>query len=82
MSCKCLDEQKTFCFIDNMLKSYPSCTLLFTGHSFGAALSTIASVRPATLFPDVQDISCHVFGSPRVASGVTYQNYANNLDNL
>jgi len=82
MSYKCLDEQKIFCFIDNMLKSYPSYTLLFTGHSFGAALSTIASVRYATLFPDVEDISCHVFGSPRIASGLTYQNYANNLDNL
>jgi len=79
-SYQCLGEESVFEFIDNMLKTYPSYSLLFTGHSFGASLGSIAAVRYATTFPDVH-VSCHVFGSPRPA-GSTFQTYANNLPNL
>ena len=41
--------------------------LIFTGHSLGGALATIASVYYGSLYPDMS-ISCITFGSPRVGN--------------
>ncbi len=50
---------------DNNKDKYTKKTVIFTGHSLGGALSTIAALHYKYLYPDI-NFKCVTFGSPRV----------------
>ena len=55
-------------------------TLIFTGHSLGGALATIATVYYGLQYPDM-NINCITFGSPRVGNK-DFVNLFNNRVNI
>jgi len=73
-------ERMIFSYIDRLMENFPSFELVMTGHSFGATLATIASVRYASAKPLI-NVVCNVFGSPRVG-GAKFCNHAISLSNL
>lgn len=73
-------EFSVFQRLDNMMEQNPFCDVVFTGHSFGAAMATLAAVRYSVTRPVVR-VACHVFGSPKVGNQA-FRNLANSLPNL
>mmetsp|Transcript_16906 Transcript_16906/g.38031 ORF Transcript_16906/g.38031 Transcript_16906/m.38031 type:complete len:971 (-) Transcript_16906:620-3532(-) len=73
-------ETKIFNLLDDLAAKSPFCEVVCTGHSFGAALSTIAATRYAAMYP-MMVVSCHAFGSPRVG-GIDFRRFVNSLPNL
>jgi hypothetical protein len=50
-----------------LVKKYPNATILTTGHSLGAALTTISALELSKKFPNrVKEI--HNFGCPRIGN--------------
>ena len=51
----------------SLIKKSPIKHVIFSGHSLGGALATIAAVQFAKQYPDIV-VSCVTFGSPRVGN--------------
>lgn len=73
-------DTKLFKMIEKLSSDNPFCDVIFTGHSFGAALSLIASVHYAEKFPMI-NVNTHVFGVPKIASNI-FRLRAHSLPNL
>ena len=73
-------ERGVFGLLDDMADRYPFCDVVMTGHSFGAALATIAAVRYASS-RSMMRVSCNAFGCPRVG-GTSFRQVVNSLPNL
>lgn len=58
-------EQKCFALLDKLTEEHPFCDVVFTGHSFGAALSTLAAVRYANARPMMR-VKCYPMASPKL----------------
>ena len=54
--------------------------IIFTGHSLGGALATIASLNYASIYPNI-NVSCVTFGSPRVGDAVFRNYFSENIVN-
>mmetsp|Transcript_22616 Transcript_22616/g.32851 ORF Transcript_22616/g.32851 Transcript_22616/m.32851 type:complete len:799 (-) Transcript_22616:274-2670(-) len=73
-------EEKIFDLLNDLSENNPFCDVVFTGHSFGAALATIGSLRYAIDHPMMR-VSCHAFGSPKVGAQ-NFRDLVNSLPNL
>ena len=73
-------EYALFSLLQNLGTRKPFFDIVMTGHSFGAALATIASFRYATSKPQMR-VSCNVFGSPRVG-GEEWRQLVHSVPNL
>lgn len=73
-------EDKVFSVLNHLAEQNPFCDIVFTGHSYGGALSLLACTRYAALFP-MMTVSCHAFGTPKVG-GIAFRHLANSLPNL
>ena len=73
-------EGKILQCLDKLSSENPFCDVIFTGHSFGGALSVIGAMRCAEKFP-MMTVSCHVFGVPKLG-GLVFRHFANSLPNL
>lgn len=63
-------------YVEELIKSKPIKTIYFTGHSKGAAISTITSIYVAIMFNDIKIYNVG-FGCPRVVCQ-KFINYYNN----
>lgn len=73
-------ETGVFNLIEKLSCENPFCDIVFTGHSFGAALSMIASVRYAEKYP-MMNVGLHVFGIPKISRKI-FRLRAHSLPNL
>jgi hypothetical protein len=73
-------EKTVFALLANLEMRKPFFDVAMTGHSFGAAMATIASFRYASSKPQMR-VSCHVFGSPRVG-GEGWRQMVHSVPNL
>lgn len=73
-------EDRVFALLDDLADRTPFCDVVMTGHSFGAALATLAAARYASSRPQIRVI-CDIMGSPRVG-GVEFRHWVNSLPNL
>jgi len=73
-------EQNVFALLDELVDRTPFCDVVMTGHSFGAALATLAGARYASSRHQIR-VCCNLFGSPKVG-GVEFRHWANSLPNL
>jgi hypothetical protein len=73
-------EKTVFALLANLTMRKPFFDITFTGHSFGAAMATVASFRYASAKPQMR-VSCHVFGSPRVG-GEEWRQMVHSVPNL
>jgi len=53
--------------IRHIISEYPITQIVFTGHSMGGAIATIASAMYSSMLQNI-NITCHTFGSPTVGS--------------
>jgi hypothetical protein len=51
-----------------LIKAHPTATILFTGHSLGAALTTFAAIDVKERLPPKNKILIYNFGSPRTGN--------------
>lgn len=58
-------EKTVFALLSNLATRKPFFDVVMTGHSFGAAMATIASLRYASSNSQMR-VSCNVFSSPRI----------------
>ncbi len=73
-------EGAVFSLLANLAMRKPFFDITITGHSFGAAMATVASFRYASSKPQMR-VSCHVFGSPRVG-GEEWRQKVHSVPNL
>jgi len=73
-------EKNVFDCLDKYLDENPFCEVVFTGHSLGGSMATLAAFRYATNRPMVR-VHCQIFGSPKVGNRV-FRQQANSLPNL
>ena len=73
-------EESVFSLLDKLADRTPFCDVVMTGHSFGAALATLAGARYASSRHQIR-VCCNLFGSPKVG-GVEFRHWANSLPNL
>ena len=73
-------EESVFALLDELADRTPFCDVVMTGHSFGAALATLAGARYASSRHQIR-VCCNLFGSPKVG-GVDFRHWANSLPNL
>ena len=73
-------EEAVFALLANLATRKPFFDVVMTGHSFGAALATIGSMRYATAHPMMR-VSCNVFGCPRIG-GEEWRQLVHSLANL
>lgn len=73
-------ETKVFTLLDELTNNNPFFDVVFTGHSFGGALSIIGATRYAAMYP-MMTVCCYVFGTPKVG-GLDFRHFANSLPNL
>lgn len=69
-----------YTMIDKLTDANPFAKIVLCGHSFGAALATMAAVRYATCRPTMM-VSVHAFGSPKVGA-VNFRQLVNSISNL
>lgn len=65
--------------IKNIAKSYPIERLVFTGHSMGGSIASIASAYYGTLFDNLY-ITCHTFGTPLTGNTEFINWFINSVD--
>jgi hypothetical protein len=71
---------KCFDLLDKLTEECPFCDVVFTGHSFGGALSTLAAARYANARPMMR-VTCYPMASPKV--GLTeFRQMVNSSPNL
>jgi hypothetical protein len=73
-------EKTLFALLTNLEMRKPFFDVTITGHSFGAAMATIASYRLATSKPQMR-VSSFVYGSPRVG-GEEWRQAVHSVPNL
>ncbi|KAL9187309.1 hypothetical protein ACHAXT_001412 [Thalassiosira profunda] len=73
-------ERTVFALLDNLATRKPFFDVVATGHSFGAAMATIAAVRYAASNSQMR-VSCHTFGSPGLG-GEEWRNLVHSVPNL
>eukprot|EP00578_Thalassiosira_sp_NH16_P001177 CAMPEP_0181129134 /NCGR_PEP_ID=MMETSP1071-20121207/29159_1 /TAXON_ID=35127 /ORGANISM="Thalassiosira sp., Strain NH16" /LENGTH=517 /DNA_ID=CAMNT_0023215099 /DNA_START=512 /DNA_END=2065 /DNA_ORIENTATION=+ len=73
-------ETTAFALLANLAARKPFFDIVMTGHSFGAAMATIASLRYASSNSQMR-VSCHVFGSPRIG-GEEWRQLVHSVPNL
>ena len=66
--------------LDKVLEENPDKKLVFTGHSLGAAVSTLAAVYTAMRLPDREVLNVN-FGSPRVGNA-NFKEWVESIENL
>ena len=62
-----LNEKKMEVSVKNIMASYRVRRIVSTGHSLGAALSSIIGIEFAKKYPDIP-VYIHNFGSPRIGN--------------
>lgn len=73
-------EEECFTMLDKLRESQPFCEIVFTGHSFGGALATLASFRYANARPTAR-VKCYPMSSPKVGFA-TFRQLVNSTPNL
>ena len=73
-------EAECFALLDKLTEQNPFCDLCFTGHSFGAAIATLAAFRYANARPMMR-VSCITFASPKVGFSA-FKQLVNSSPNL
>lgn len=73
-------EAEVFALLDKLTEEHPFCDVIFTGHSFGAAMATLAAFRYANARPMMR-ASCLALASPKVGFSL-FRNMVNSLPNL
>lgn len=73
-------EKTVFVLLANLASRKPFFDIVFTGHSFGASIAQIASVRYATAKAQMR-VKCTVFGSPRIG-GQEWRHLVHAIPNL
>jgi len=73
-------EVKCFDLLDKLTEEHPFCDVVFTGHSFGAAMATLAAFRYANARPMMR-ASCLTLASPKVGFNL-FRHMVNSLPNL
>ena len=73
-------ETTVFALLANLATRKPFFDIVMTGHSFGAATATIASLRYASANSQMR-VSCNVFSSPRVG-GEEWRQLVHSVPNL
>jgi hypothetical protein len=58
-------EKECFAMLDKLTEENPFCDVVFTGHSFGAAMATLAAYKYANARPMMR-VSCLTLASPKV----------------
>lgn len=58
-------EKACFALLDKLTEENPFCDVVFTGHSFGGALSTLAAVRYSNARPMMR-VKCYPMASPKL----------------
>ena len=61
-------------YIHSLVDQYPTASILVTGHSLGAALSTVAAYDTKIEFPNTQ-LFLYNMGSPRVGNTAFYTKF-------
>jgi len=73
-------EAQVFARLDKYMDENPFCEVVFTGHSMGGAMTTLAAYRYAGNRSVVR-VSCQTYGSPKVGNRV-FRQLVNSLPNL
>jgi alpha-beta hydrolase superfamily lysophospholipase len=73
-------ETECLALVDKLTEKNPFCDVVFTGHSFGAAMATLAAFRYANARPMMRT-SCLTLASPKVGFSL-FRHMANTLPNL
>jgi len=73
-------EKDCFEMLDEFSEQNPFCDVLFTGHSFGAAIATLGAVRYANARPMMR-VSCLAIASPKVGFSA-FKQLVNSSSNL
>ena len=73
-------EKTVFALLDNLATRKPFFDVVMTGHSFGAAMANIASLRYASANSQMR-VSCHIFGAPRIG-GEEWRQLVHSVPNL
>jgi hypothetical protein len=73
-------EQDCFALLDKLTEEHPFCDVVFTGHSAGAAMATLAAFRYATARPTMR-VNCLPMASPKVGFS-KFRQMVNSLPNL
>jgi len=73
-------EKTVFALLANLATRKPFFDIVMTGHSFGAAMATIASFRYASSNSQMR-VSCNVFRSPRIG-GEEWRQLVHSVPNL
>lgn len=77
---ECDLEQNVFDKLDELAETHPFFDVVMTGHSFGATLALLASMRYACSRPTMV-VSCIAFGCPKMGA-LNFRHYVNSLPNL
>ncbi len=78
--CQCGIEEKVFQKLDELAEQHPFFDVIVTGHSYGAMLALIGSMRYACSRSAMM-VSCYAFGCPKVGA-LDFRYYVNSLPNL
>jgi hypothetical protein len=73
-------EAECFALLDTLPEENPFCDVVFSGHSFGAAMATIAAFRYSNARPTSR-VSCLTLASPKVGFSI-FRNMVNLQPNL
>ena len=73
-------EAECFEILDRLTEEHPFCDVVFTGHSFGGALATVAAAMYANARPMVR-VQCYPMASPKVGS-TEFRRLVNSSPNL
>eukprot|EP00538_Stauroneis_constricta_P004153 CAMPEP_0119547098 /NCGR_PEP_ID=MMETSP1352-20130426/1307_1 /TAXON_ID=265584 /ORGANISM="Stauroneis constricta, Strain CCMP1120" /LENGTH=873 /DNA_ID=CAMNT_0007591943 /DNA_START=65 /DNA_END=2686 /DNA_ORIENTATION=+ len=73
-------ETECFALLDKLTEENPFCDIVFAGHSFGAAVATLAAFKYANARPMVR-VGCMALASPKVGS-VGFRQAVNSSPNL
>ena len=73
-------EPECFALLDKLTEEHPFCDVVFSGHSFGAAMATLAAFRYANARPMMR-ASCLTLASPKVGFSL-FRHMVNSLPNL
>jgi len=73
-------EAECFEILDKLTEEHPFCDVVFTGHSFGGALATVAAAMYANARPMMR-VQCYPMASPKVGS-TEFRQLVNSSPNL
>lgn len=73
-------EGRVFGKLDELAETHPFFDVIMTGHSFGATLAQLSSMRYACSRPMMM-VSCIAFGCPKIGA-LNFRHYVNSLPNL